>query len=82
MRNSCETALVLHSFADTHCKDFGRRPAIDGRRAMKPYIIGAICVWFVCGIVGAAMLGQQRVDVPTIVGGPISLWNGLNKPVN
>jgi hypothetical protein len=28
------------------------------------------------------MLGQQRVDVPTIAGGPIALWNGLNKPVN
>jgi hypothetical protein len=49
---------------------------------MKPYIIGAICVWFVCGIVGAAMLGQQRVDVRTISGGPITLWNGLNQPVD
>ena len=49
---------------------------------MKPYILGAICVWFVCGIAGAALLGQQRIDVPTIVGGPISLWNGLNRPVD
>jgi hypothetical protein len=49
---------------------------------MKPYIIGAICVWFVCGITGAVMLGQQRVDVPTISGGPISLWKGLNKPLD
>jgi len=49
---------------------------------MKPYIMGAICVWFICGIVGAVMLGQQRVDVATIAGGPISLWNGFNKPVN
>lgn len=53
-----------------------------GRRAMKPYIIGAICVWFICGIAGAVLLGQDRVDVPTIAGGPIALWNGLNKPVN
>jgi hypothetical protein len=49
---------------------------------MKPYILGAIIVWFVCGIVGAAMLGQQRVDIPTIAGGPIALWHGLNKPVD
>lgn len=49
---------------------------------MKPYIIGAICVWFVCGIAGAALLGEQRVDIPTIAGGPIALWNGLNKPVD
>ncbi len=47
---------------------------------MKPYILGAIIVWFTCGIVGAVMLGQSRVDVPTIVGGPISLWNGFNNP--
>jgi hypothetical protein len=49
---------------------------------MKPYIIGAICVWFVTGIAGAALLGQQRVDIPTTAGGTIALWNGLNKPVN
>jgi hypothetical protein len=49
---------------------------------MKPYIIGAICVWFVFGITGAVMLGQQRVDIPTIAGGPMTFWNGLNKPVN
>ena len=49
---------------------------------MKPYILGAIIVWFISGVAGAILLGQQRVDVPTIVGGPISLWNGLNKPVN
>lgn len=48
---------------------------------MKAYIIGAICVWFVCGIAGAVLLGQERVDIPTIAGGPIALWNGLNKPV-
>lgn len=48
---------------------------------MKPYIIGAICLWFICGIIGAILIGQQRIDVPTIVGGPISLWAGLNRPV-
>ncbi len=46
---------------------------------MKPYIIGAIIIWFVCGIVGAIMLGQQRVDIPTIAGGPMTLWAGFNK---
>jgi hypothetical protein len=53
-----------------------------GGEPMKPYVLGAICVWFVCGFVGAALLGQQRVDIPTIAGGPIALWNGLNKPVD
>ena len=48
---------------------------------MKPYILGAICVWFACGIVGSIMLGEQRVDVPKIVGGPITLWTGFNQPV-
>ena len=50
--------------------------------AMKPYIIGAICVCFIRSIVGAVMLSQQRVDVPTIAGWPITLWHGLNKPVD
>jgi hypothetical protein len=49
---------------------------------MKPYILIAIVVWFVCGIAGAALLGQQLVDIPTIAGGPITLWNGLNEPVD
>jgi hypothetical protein len=49
---------------------------------MKPYILGAIIIWFVCGIVGAVMLGQKRVDVATIAGGPITLWHGFNKPVD
>ena len=49
---------------------------------MKPYILGAIAIWFVSGIVGAWMLGQQRVDIPTIAGGPITFWNGLNAPVD
>ena len=49
---------------------------------MKPYILSAIIAWFVMGIVGAVLLGQRRVDFPTIAGGPISLWSGLNKPVD
>jgi hypothetical protein len=49
---------------------------------MKPYIVGAIIVWFLCGIIGAWMLGQQRVDVGTIAGGPITLYKGFNKPVD
>jgi hypothetical protein len=49
---------------------------------MKPYILGAIIVWFICGIVGAGLLGQQRVDIGTIAGGPITLWSGFNKPVD
>lgn len=49
---------------------------------MKPYIVGAIIVWFLMGIAGAALLGEQRADIPTIAGGPIALWNGLNKPVD
>jgi hypothetical protein len=49
---------------------------------MKPYILGAIIVWFVAGIAGAVLLGQHRVEVSTIAGGPISLWSGLNKPVD
>jgi hypothetical protein len=48
---------------------------------MKPYIIGAIIIWFAAGIIGAWMLGQQRVDVPTIIGGPITLYKAFNKPV-
>jgi len=49
---------------------------------MKPYILGAIIVWFICGIAGAGLLGQQRFDIPTIAGGPIALWNGLNRTVD
>jgi hypothetical protein len=49
---------------------------------MKPYIIGAICVWFLSGIAGAVLRGPQRVDILTICGGPIALWNGLNAPVD
>lgn len=49
---------------------------------MKPYILGAICVWFVSGLVGCWMLGEQRLDVPKICGGPITLWNGFNAPVD
>ena len=55
---------------------------VDRRRqAVKPYILGAICIWFLAGVAGAVLLGQQRVDLPTIAAGPISLWNGFSKPV-
>jgi hypothetical protein len=47
---------------------------------MKPYILGAIGLWFLSGIFGAILLGQQRVDVWTIAGGPATLWSGLNTP--
>lgn len=49
---------------------------------MKRYILGAIALWFLFGIAGAVLLGQQRVDLPTIAKGPISFWKGLDKPVN
>ena len=49
---------------------------------MKPYILGAIFLWFMFGMAGAWMLGQQRFDIPTIAGGPITFWNGLNNPVD
>jgi hypothetical protein len=49
---------------------------------MKPYILGAIIMWFIAGFAGAVLLGQQRVDLATVAGGPISLWSGLNKPVD
>jgi hypothetical protein len=49
---------------------------------MKPYILGAIFLWFVSGIAGAVMLGQQRLDIATICGGPITFWNGLNRENN
>jgi hypothetical protein len=86
-------ALAIE-MSDTSCKEFQlsscaiiwARSAIltrSGREAaMKPYIIGAICVWFISGIAGAVMLGQTRVDIPTIAGGPITFWNGLNRPVD
>ena len=49
--------------------------------AMKPFILGAIFVWFLFGFAGAVLLGQQRIDVPTIASGPIAFWHGLDKPV-
>ncbi|HEX4800123.1 MAG: hypothetical protein ACM3IG_07495 [Myxococcales bacterium] len=55
---------------------------IEWEAGMKPYILGAIVIWFAFGIAGAVLLGQQRVDIPTIAGGPIAFWNGLNAPVN
>lgn len=49
---------------------------------MKPYIIGAMILWLVCGFVGAWLEGQQRVDIATIASGPIAFWSGLNEPVD
>jgi hypothetical protein len=49
---------------------------------MTQYILGAISVWLLLGLAGAVMLGQQRFDISTIAGGPITFWNGLNKPVD
>src|SRR6476661_6206257 len=45
---------------------------------MKPYILGALAVWFLMGFTGAILLGQQRIDAPTIVSGPVALWDGIN----
>jgi hypothetical protein len=45
---------------------------------MKPYILGAIAVWFLMGFSGAILLGQTRIDAPTIVSGPVALWDGIN----
>lgn len=56
------------------------RLSMPGDATMKPYIIGAIIIWFSCGVVGEWLLGEQRVDVPALCGGPITLWNGLNAP--
>lgn len=49
---------------------------------MKWYILVGVCVWLLLGVTGAAMLGQQRVDIATIASGPVAFWNGLNKPVD
>ena len=49
---------------------------------MKPFVIGAILVWVLFGIAGAVLLGQQRLDIPTIAKGPVSFWKGLDKPVH
>jgi hypothetical protein len=49
---------------------------------MKLYLALAVIVWLICGVTGAWMLGQQRVDLPTIAGGPITLWYAFDKPVN
>ena len=48
---------------------------------MKAFVIGAIILWFVCGVVGAWMLGQQRIDIRTIAGGPVTLVKGFKQPV-
>ena len=49
---------------------------------MKPFVFGGMILWLVCEIVGAWLEGQQRVDVPTIIGGPVTLWDALNQPAD
>jgi len=49
---------------------------------MRLFILGAIVVWFLFGIAGAVLLGQQSVDVRTIASGPVAFWHGLDKPVS
>jgi hypothetical protein len=49
---------------------------------MKPFVFGGMILWLVCGIVGAWLEGQQRVDIPTIIGGPVTLWDALNQPAD
>ena len=58
-----------------------RNRAWEGE-AVKPFVFGAMILWLVSGIVGAWMEGQQRLDVPTILGGPVTLWNGMNQPAD
>jgi len=41
-----------------------------------------LCDGLLLGVLGAVMLGQQRVDIGTIVRGPLAFWDGLNKPVD
>jgi len=50
--------------------------------AMKPFILGAIVVWFLFGVAGAVLLGQQHVDIRTIASGPVAFWTGLDKPIS
>lgn len=49
---------------------------------MKTSVFGGMFLWLVCGIAGAWLEGQQRVHVPTIIGGPITLWDALNQPAD
>jgi len=55
---------------------------LDEADAMRLFILGAIVVWFLFGIAGAVLLGQQSVDVRTIASGPVAFWHGLDKPVS
>jgi hypothetical protein len=56
--------------------------AIGGGQAMKTFVFGGMILWLICGVVGAWLEGQDRVDVPTILGGPVTLWHGLNQPAD
>jgi hypothetical protein len=47
---------------------------------MKPYVIGAVVVWVLCGFAGAGLLGDH--DWQTVAKGPISLVHGFNKDPN
>lgn len=44
---------------------------------MKPYLIGALVVWVLCGFAGAGLLGDHHWL--TIAKGPITLANGFNR---
>jgi hypothetical protein len=46
---------------------------------MKAYVIGAAVIWIVMGIAGAALLGQQHIEIGAIAGGPLTLFDGLDK---
>ena len=48
---------------------------------MKPYILGAIIIWFGCGVIGEWLLGERHVDVAALCGGPITFWRGFDAPV-
>jgi hypothetical protein len=48
---------------------------------MKFYVSIAVFVWLICGLAGAWLLGQQRLDIGTIARGPITLVKAIEKPV-
>jgi hypothetical protein len=48
---------------------------------MKFAVSVAIAVWLLCGLAGAWLLGQQRVDIRTIARGPITLVKAFETPV-
>jgi hypothetical protein len=40
---------------------------------MKTFVALAVAAWVACGCAGAWMLGEDRVDLPSIAKGPITL---------